>query len=211
MLTRALHTTRWQQVRLLGGTLIKGWHLSYALAGLTGTIALLLALPASLTTPQLFSVPTVQTPTSAALAFVTAAIITATVQEPCEQLRYTLRPRRRYLGQIRVLALTAMAATAPALIAHSIAGPSVLLALTGEALITATITGVRYCWAVPMIHSVSAATLGANSLGELSKWAWFLNTEQTAVGLLTSVALFSAGLTATARFGVTPHASMGQV
>lgn len=167
-------------------------------------------LPTQIITPQLLSAVPVQTPTSAVLTLVIALLIVATVPEPHEGIQALSSARRRHASQIRVMVLTAAVITALFALGIGDSAAVALLALTGEALITAFITTVRYCWAIPLLHTTAAALLGAGAFGTLAPWAWILSTAPTSLGLIASIGLFTVGLVLISR-STSPARELGLV
>lgn len=186
-------------VGLLIYTLAKGWHLTSIVPAITTLVLALTLLPTQIVTPQLLSAVPVQTPTSGVLTLVISLLIIATVPEPHDGIRALSSARRRYSPQIRVFVLTAAVITALSTLGIGDSAAVALLALTGEALVTAFVTTIRYCWAVPLLHTTAAALLGASAFGTLAPWAWILSTAPTGLGLVTSISLFIIGLMLTSQ------------
>ena len=144
----------------------------------------------------------VQAPTNAALALLVALAILGTAPEPCPALLPTLATRRRVLPAARVATLVLLMSMAFAVQGSARTGATALLALTGEGLLAASVVTTRYAWILPLLHSLASALFGTDGFGNLKVWAWLLSTQPTITGLGASGAIFTFGLAAISRRGV---------
>ncbi|WP_020578928.1 hypothetical protein [Actinopolymorpha alba] len=175
----------------------KGHRVAPAGLAILAVAAGLSIAPTTVTLPQVRTTIPVFTTTTLLAGAVAALLALSTLTEPAASVART-SPR----GWARLRATRALLATAAAAAALTAARPVaagftlvVVLALIGEGMLLASRVGTKLAWILPTSHLAAAATFGTSRTGETAPWAWIIEPHASTGALLTSLLLYSIGLT----------------
>lgn len=160
-------------------------------------------LPQVVTGHQLRAIEESDMPTALIVSTVAGISAAHSVIEP-EHTIWRLAPSgRRWLGQLRVIALLAILAGVVGL-ASTEDLPSLLnvsFTTAGEALLVTAAVDYRLAWTLPAAHAAASSLLGLGLFANLGWWAWIADPTPTPKAVTCSLLPLLAGLGATRTLG----------